>query len=77
MDIVCLESQSVNQIDMSKAVRPSCLFIAVNFLVGLRKFKDRSLPKRARFQANLEGVRINIQTMCVGIYKMSGGGLDT
>ena len=58
MGLVCPESQSVNRVDISKAVWPSWFYVPVIVVVGVILFKDWSLPWRVRSQDNLEGVHV-------------------
>ena len=67
MELVYLESQSVNGAYVLKAVVPYWLFVPMNAAEGLIRFRDWSLPRRAIAQANHDGVNVTSRPMCVSV----------
>ena len=61
------ESQSVNRIYVSKAVGNSWFLVLVNDGEGLIRFRYWYIPHRSIYQANLEGVHVNIRPRCVSV----------
>ena len=73
MVLVHPESQSVYHIEVSKTVGPYWLLVTVNALVKLGRSRDRSLPRSAGVQDNLEGIHKISRLMCKIWQKMLMG----
>ena len=56
MESVHPEAQMVYRVEVVRVVRPSWLFVPMNFVGGMGRSRYRSLPRSARVEANLEGI---------------------
>ena len=61
------EYQSVKHIDVSKAVRPSWVFVMENAVKGLMRFIGRSLPPREGAYDGTKKAHVDIWTRCVSV----------
>ena len=57
----------MNRVDIPKVVGFSWLFVPLNAVEGLMRFRGRSLPQRVRYQARLDEVHMAIWTSCVSV----------
>ena len=65
MELVHPESHSMYRVEVSKKIVSDWLFIPVNFMGGLGRFMDQSLPRSSVSKANLKEVHTIIWLMCV------------
>ena len=55
------------------SVQHSFFLVLVNYVEGMRLFKDRYFPQRDRYKDNLEGVHVTILQKCVSVETITGG----
>ena len=73
MECVKPKTQSVNHVDVSKAVGTSQWLVPVNTLEEMRQFRDQSRPWRDISLASLKEVRVATRPIFVSLYIISEG----